>query len=66
MTFNERYCRAGMERIVPTSVRLEHLERLKRKTEEEQIALKEILAAEIEATCPYKPGREPREEQSSD
>lgn len=63
MTFNERYCKACMERIVPTSIRLEHLERLKGLSDEEQIALKEQLAAEIEATCPYKPGLKQTTEQ---
>ena len=62
MTFNERYCRAGMERVVPTSVRLAHLELLRGKSDEEQIALKEKLAAEIEATCPYKPGMGPKQD----
>ena len=48
-----------MERVVPTSTRLEHLKRLEGLSDEEQVAMKEILAQEIEETCPYKPGRDP-------
>lgn len=62
MTFSEKYCRACVEREVPTSVLLNYLEQLRGKPDEEQIAMKDRFALEIEATYPYKPGKEPKEE----
>ena len=51
-----------MERDVPTSVLIGYLEQLRGKPDEEQIAMKDRFAAEIESAYPYKPGREPQEE----
>ena len=59
-SFSKAYCKACSGRIVPTSLLVEQYYQYKDKSEEEQIALKNQFAKEIEATCPYKPGREPK------
>lgn len=54
MTFNENYCRACMEREVPTDVLLYHLELMKDKTDEEKVRMKEQFAKEIREKFPQK------------
>lgn len=54
MTFCENYCRACIEREVPTSVLLHHLELMEGKPDEEKIRMKEQFAKEIRAQFPEK------------
>lgn len=54
MTFCENYCRACIEREVPTPVLLHHLELMEGKTDAEKIRMKEQFAKEIRAQFPEK------------
>ena len=62
MGYNASFSRALTLHDVPTSALIDHLEQLRGKPDEEQIAMKDRFALEIEATYPYRPGREPKEE----
>lgn len=57
MTFNENYCRACMERDVPTAVLLHYLELMKGKTDEEIVRMKEQFSQEIRERFPEKRNR---------
>ena len=57
MTFNENYCRACMEREVPTAVLLHHLELMRGKTDEEKVRMKEQFAKDIRERFPEKRNR---------
>lgn len=61
--FSEAYYKACITRQVPTSVKVENYKKLIGKSDEEQIRMKEQFAREIEATYPYKEGREPKMDQ---
>ena len=54
MNFVKSYCKVHMEREVPTSVWVEQAKQLIGKTPEEQDAMREQWAKEIEAMYPLK------------
>lgn len=58
-TINKRYTTAITERAVPGSVLVSHLRMYENLPPEEEVALKEKLAEEIEAKYPYKKGKGP-------
>lgn len=60
MKRNEHYWRACTERAVPISVKVEQCLSLQGKTEEEQNALREQYASEIESKYPLKAKQKPQ------
>ena len=59
--FSEKYYNARMERLVPSSVLVDHLMQFRGKPDEEQVKIKDRLAEEILAKYPYRKGKEPKE-----
>ena len=60
MKRNESYLKAFLERDVPISVIVEQCLSLQGKTEEEQNALREQYASEIESKYPLKAKQKPQ------
>lgn len=61
MGYNENFAKAVYRREVTGKQLGDYMEQLQGKPEREKQRLLEQFAREIEATCPYKPGREQRE-----
>ena len=62
MKMNLAYSKACAEREVPLSVIEKVYYEIKDKPPEEQDSIREEWARKIEATYPYKPGKEPKPE----
>ena len=63
MKANESYMKVCTERNVPLSVKRAVAMQIKDLSPEEQDSIREEWAKKIEATYPYKPGREPQTSQ---
>ena len=59
MGYNENFSKAVYRHEVSGAKLGEYMMRIIGKPEAEKQKLLEQIAKEIEATCPYKPGREP-------
>ena len=62
MNYVREYAKACAEREVPTSVVIKVYFEIKDKPPEEQDSIRRDWAKIIEATYPYREGREPQEE----
>ena len=60
MSYNANFSKAVFQREVTGSMLVNYMEQLMGKSKEEEQKLLDKFAKEIEATCPYKKGKEPQ------